>query len=683
MAMTTLRVETQKIPASALGPENPLPDLSAAAPEPGAQAASGPDDPVQAYFRASHIKGCLPYRVQDGYDRGESERPFRMAVLENRHLRAAFLLELGGRLWSLVDKRSGRELLFQPRVLHFANVAIRNAWFSGGVEWNIAVRGHTAHTCSPLFAAETGTDGGSPALRLYEYDRFRGLLFQIDFLMPDNLPVLLARPRVINPNRETTPMYWWSNIAVGEAEGHRVLAPADSAFHFGYKDKMELLSVPLRDGVDASYPTRIRSAHDFFYNIPDGNRPWIASLDPAGRGLVHASTSRLKGRKMFVWGMGPGGRRWQEHLGGHGTAYIEIQAGLGRTQSEYLPMAPGADWQWLEAYMLMDADLRTVHGADWPAARRCVQDRLDSILPQAALESMLKDTRGLADRAPQRIIQQGAGWGALERRRRMADGEDAPLPQSMPFDDASLTEDQAPWLAILSRRGDRCPCSGGGEEGALPYRRPQDTPGAWLTGAAWRKRCLESTRSAGGNHWLAWLHAGVMAFQEGDLAAAADAWRQSLDREPSAWALRNLALLARHQGRTEEAASLYLKAGRLKPDLLELQVECGRTLVEAGRFTDLDRWLGTLPESVRRSGRIELFAARAALERNDPATAERILDQVQLVDIREGEIALTDLWFAIQERRIAAAEGVPIDAALKERVRRTLSPPARLDFRMH
>ena len=117
--------------------------------------------------------------------------------------------------------------------------------------------------------------------------------------------------------------------------------------------------------------------------------------------------------------------------------------------------------------------------------------------------------------------------------------------------------------------------------------------------------------------------------------------------------------------------------------LLELQVECGRAIVEAGRFTDLDRWLGTLPESVRRSGRIELFAARAALEHNDTATAERILDQVQLVDIREGEIALTDLWFAIQERRIAAAEGVPIDAALRERVRRTLSPPARLDFRMH
>lgn len=667
--MTTLRIETLKIPASALGPESPLPDLSAAAPDTKTQAEWDPADPVQAYFRASHLKGCLPYRVQDGYDRTEAARPFRTAVLENRHLRAVFLLELGGRLWSLVDKRTGRDLLFQPKVLHFANVALRNAWFAGGVEWNIAIRGHAAHTCAPVFAAETRADDGSPALRLYEYDRFRGLPFQIDFLMPDDLPALVARPRVVNPNREATPMYWWSNIAVAEAQGHRVLAPAGSAHHFGYKGKIELIPVPMRNGVDASYPTRIQSAHDYFYNIPDGNRPWIASLDPGGRGLVHASTSRLKGRKMFVWGMGPGGRRWQEHLGGRGTAYIEIQGGLGRTQSEYLPMPAGAEWEWLEAYTLMEADPAIVHGADWAAAHRHVQDRLDAILPQAALETMLTATRRLAERPPEKILQQGSGWGALECRRRKKDGSDATLPPSTPFGETTLTDDQAPWLALL-------------DDGALPHRRPEEAPGAWLTGAPWQARLLGSTQGGRGDHWLTWLHLGVMALHAGDLAAAADAWRKSLARQPSAWAYRNLGLLAKYQGRTAEAASLYLKAAELKPGLPSLEAECGWALVEAGLFKDLDRRLGALPEDVRRSGRVMLLAARAALARDDLAAAEQLLEQMELVDIREGEISLTDLWFSVQEKRIAAAEGVPVDAALRARVRRTCKPPARLDFRM-
>ena len=61
----------------------------------------------------------LPYRLQDDYDRVRRPRVFKTAVLENEILRATFLLELGGRLWSLVHKPSGRELLhvnpvFQP-----------------------------------------------------------------------------------------------------------------------------------------------------------------------------------------------------------------------------------------------------------------------------------------------------------------------------------------------------------------------------------------------------------------------------------------------------------------------------------------------------------------------------------------------------------------------------------------
>ena len=38
--------------------------------------------------------------------------------------------------------------VFQP-----GNLAIRNAWFSGGVEWNMGIRGHSVYTCSPVFAA--------------------------------------------------------------------------------------------------------------------------------------------------------------------------------------------------------------------------------------------------------------------------------------------------------------------------------------------------------------------------------------------------------------------------------------------------------------------------------------------------------------------------------------------------
>ena len=64
----------------------------------------------------------------------------RVAVLENEFLRATVALDLGGRLLSLYDRRAGRELLYVNPVVQPANLALRNAWFSGGVEWNIGTR---------------------------------------------------------------------------------------------------------------------------------------------------------------------------------------------------------------------------------------------------------------------------------------------------------------------------------------------------------------------------------------------------------------------------------------------------------------------------------------------------------------------------------------------------------------
>ena len=54
----------------------------------------------------------LPYRLQDRYAPHAQRRAVSAAVLENDRLRAAFLPEYGGRLYSLWDKRRERECLY-------------------------------------------------------------------------------------------------------------------------------------------------------------------------------------------------------------------------------------------------------------------------------------------------------------------------------------------------------------------------------------------------------------------------------------------------------------------------------------------------------------------------------------------------------------------------------------------
>ena len=69
----------------------------------------------------------LPYRVIDKYDRNKKMITLKTAVLENDKLIATFLPEQGGRLWSLKNKATGKEVLYKNPVFQPANLGIRNA----------------------------------------------------------------------------------------------------------------------------------------------------------------------------------------------------------------------------------------------------------------------------------------------------------------------------------------------------------------------------------------------------------------------------------------------------------------------------------------------------------------------------------------------------------------------------
>ncbi|MEG1104021.1 MAG: DUF5107 domain-containing protein, partial [Oscillospiraceae bacterium] len=79
----------------------------------------------------------LPYRMQDRYTRSEKMVSVKTIVMENEYLKATFLPEFGGKLWSLFSKDENRELLYVNPIMRPANLANRNAWTAGGIEWNL------------------------------------------------------------------------------------------------------------------------------------------------------------------------------------------------------------------------------------------------------------------------------------------------------------------------------------------------------------------------------------------------------------------------------------------------------------------------------------------------------------------------------------------------------------------
>jgi tetratricopeptide (TPR) repeat protein len=349
---------------------------------------------------------------------------------------------------------------------------------------------------------------------------------------------------------------------------------------------------------------------------------------------------------------------------------MEIQAGLARTQYECLPMPPQTHWTWIEAYGFMDADPAVVHGSDWPAACAHVEAHIERSLRADWLEAELARREATLNRPPEEILHRGAGWGALESRRRARAGEPPGYPESLVFDDASLDEEQGPWIGLL-------------EAGALPYRAPQCAPRSFLVQAAWRTLLEASLAKGHGDHWLSWLHVGIMRYHAGQIDAARQAWQHSLSLEPSGWALRNLAMVARDQAQRDRAADLWLDAHQLLPGLKPLAVECAEALLSAGRPRDVIHLMASISSSLRDHPRLQCLEARAQLETGHAERAEEfLLRNVEIPDIREGEVFLTDLWFDLHERRLAAAANSPVTDAIRQRVREQFPPPAQIDFRM-
>ncbi len=665
---TELRIEAFTMPAAAVGPENPLPPLYPKSVVPSITVDDNVPESVRRYIGVGCGDGVLPYRMQDGYSRQRKERTFRVAVMENECLRAMFLLEYGGRLWSLFHKPSQRELLDCNPVFQPGNLAVRNAWFSGGVEWNIGIPGHSPLTCSPIFAAQVQACNEEPILRLFEYERGRGVPFQIDFTLPAGSPWLFAHVRILNPHDAAIPMYWWSNIAVPETDGTRVMVPASVAYHCGPSARLQRLPIPQCWDTDVTRPANLYHSSDFFYDIHSEDRPWIAALDGEGRGLVQTSTMRQRGRKLFVWGRNPGGRRWQEFLSAPGHAYMEIQAGLARTQYECLPMPPHQEWRWLEAYGLLEADPSIVQGTNWDRAVQHVNERLDGMLSEYHLEIIEQAQRPNLNVMPQTLLHRGSGWGALESLRRAYRGEPFLAPKALPFLEAPLTEDQAPWLALLER-------------GELPYRTVQTEPGAYMTQREWRVLLDRALLDGRGDHWFSWFHLGVMKYAEADYGGAKEAWNRSLQREYSAWALRNLACLARDAGDTARAAELWREAQQALPNLIPLTLESVEALLASNRAGEALHLCESAPFT---HPRLDFLRARAhfALEHFD-RVEQYLLSHPEIPDMREGEVSLSDLWCALHEQRLARREQRPVDDVLRRRVRDTFPPPPDIDFRMN
>ncbi len=619
----------------------------------------------------------LPYKLQDRYDRERKTIELKTVVIKNDKLKAIFLCEYGGRLYSLTDLETGKELLFKNPVFQLANLSTRNAWFSGGIEWNVSQFGHSLQTCEPLFFAIV--HGKEDFLRVYEFERTKRIYYQIDFRLPKNSKNLYAHIKIINDENYKKPMYWWTNIAVREEKNIRIFSSTEDIIYI-YPDsvgstensikKFGAAKLPKTPFVkDGSYPLNFPYSSEYFFQTKKETlSPWEAAVYDDGYIFFERSTNKLRYRKMFCWGNLEGGRKWESFLSKENEgAYVEIQAGIMPTQVNGFDIEANSSIEFTQMFSFTNItnqnDINGIYDDDYSKAREKIQNIIDENISENHLNDLFYKYSKESDlEIKGEILSFGKCWGALEDIRR----EKYKLkksPKSLTFPKCSINKECLTWLKLL-------------EYGNLDEMEDSYLPDSYTLDF---KNELENIKN---KNAIILIHLGIIYYENFLEEKAFECWIKSLDIKPYALTYRNLSVYYKNKNEYDKAIFYMEKAFFIFENKNIVVDEA--FLVEyfelLSFIKDYDKII-SLYEKYNKNEKTSRFVAMAYLEKKEYKKLENIFN-IEQITIREGENYLLDIYFEYIAKLKSEKENIEFNKELVNKVRTEEKAPENLDFRM-
>ncbi len=329
-----------------------------------------PNPVFHSRYGVAHI---YPYTLQDEIDSIPTDVQYRTLVIENKYLCVTVLPELGGRVYSVFDKISDREVFYKNPVIKFSPLAIRGAFFSGGVEFSFPVA-HAPTTADTVNWDIREEKDGSASIFIGGLEHISGMRWTIKLtLFPDRC-ALAQDVRLFNPTPIPGRYHYWTNASLDSDAKTEFVYPLQRVRSYEFAGtaswpvaRLDLITsepgLPGMEGVPMWPADRIHEPFNFRWE-----KDMLAQVSVFGRlvewdyfgawqhtydtGYAHYADSRdVSGMKLWSWGTSEVGVVNQTALMDDGSLYAETQCGAMETQLDFDFLEPGVTKTWREWWL--------------------------------------------------------------------------------------------------------------------------------------------------------------------------------------------------------------------------------------------------------------------------------------------------------------------------------------------
>ena len=193
----------------------------------------GPPEQSPMFFAGRIYQGAAgkiyPYPLYDRILDVRGDKTYQADYLENKYVKISVLPQLGGRVFSAMDKTNGYDYVYRQKAIKPALIGMIGAWISGGMEWDIPSH-HRSTSYLPVEHRLVKNADGSSTIWVGDVDLQTKMQWLVGLTLYPGKSYLKVTTKLLDGAPIVQSFLDFTNAAMHVNKNYQVIFPPDTQF---------------------------------------------------------------------------------------------------------------------------------------------------------------------------------------------------------------------------------------------------------------------------------------------------------------------------------------------------------------------------------------------------------------------------------------------------------------------